>query len=257
MDKHLKELNLEDKINITFTEGNKMNVLNKISKIDEKKQNKKKQFFQKGLALTFASCLVAFAFAFVLYSQEDRNDSLENAQGIENEKMMNQNGDEPSLVLEEDKEEENDNKNELKVGADYEFWNPETGKKWDSKTKTYIHYDYSDPNYNLYVAHLRAALITDNAFYMGHRMMDNDSFTRYLDSILFYLNKIKPTEEKMIEFQAVVDLAEQAINENVEKGDPILDELHSKLHDLDEYYNVKPFLDDITSQDGVLFETKE
>ncbi|MEK4386004.1 hypothetical protein MKZ25_09380 [Solibacillus sp. FSL W7-1464] len=30
-----------------------------------------------------------------------------------------------------------------------------------------VYYDYSDPNYNLYAAHLKAAVITQNAIYMA------------------------------------------------------------------------------------------
>lgn len=37
MDKQLKELDFEKKINVTFTEENKKNVLNKIQKVEKRK----------------------------------------------------------------------------------------------------------------------------------------------------------------------------------------------------------------------------
>lgn len=156
---------------------------------------------------------------------------------------MNQNREEPTeIIATEDNEKE---KEELEVGAYFDyFWSPES-------LDTHDDYDYSDSNYNLYVAHLRAALITDNAIFLPGRM-DYFTYRRYLDSILFYLNEIVPGKEKIEEFQMAVQLAEQAIDNEVEKGDPILDDLHMILHELDEYYNAEAFQDHITTENGII-----
>lgn len=233
LDKHLKEFNFEENINSTFTEENKQNVLGKINEI-EKKRNKKHSIFANGLTLAFSVGLLIFGFNFV-------SNNIEGTK--ENELILNQNGEEPTeIIATEDDEKE---KEELEVGAYFDyFWSPES-------LDTHEDYDYSDSNYNLYVAHLRAALITDNAIFLPGRM-DYFTYRRYLDSILFYLNEIVPGKEKIEEFQMAVQLAEQAIDNEVEKGDPILDDLHMILHELDEYYNAEAFQDHITTENGII-----
>ncbi|MEK3995391.1 polyphosphate kinase [Psychrobacillus sp. FSL K6-2365] len=233
MDKHLKEFNFEENINSTFTEENKQNVLGKINEI-EKKSNKKHSIFANGLTLAFSVGLLIFGFNFV-------SNNIEGTK--ENELILNQNREEPTeIIATEDNEKE---KEELEVGAYFDyFWSPES-------LDTHDDYDYSDSNYNLYVAHLRAALITDNAIFLPGRM-DYFTYRRYLDSILFYLNEIVPGKEKIEEFQMAVQLAEQAIDNEVEKGDPILDDLHMILHELDEYYNAEAFQDHITTENGII-----
>lgn len=246
LDKHLKEFNFEEKINTTFTEENKKRVLGKIDEI-EKKRKKKNSYFANGLTLAFSVGLLIFGFNFVSNNIEGTKENAADS-NTESELILNQNGEEPTEVIAtEDDEKE---KEELEVGAYFDyFWYPE-------KLNTHEDYDYSDSNYNLYVAHLRAALITDNAIFLPGRM-DYSTYKRYLDSILFYLNEIVPGEEKIEEFQMAVQLAEQAIDNEVEKGDPILDDLHMILHELDEYYNAEAFQDHITSENGIIIDFKE
>ncbi|MEK5209683.1 polyphosphate kinase [Psychrobacillus sp. FSL H8-0510] len=242
MDKHLKEFNFEENINSTFTEENKQNVLGKINDI-EKKRNKKQSLFANGLTLAFSVGLLIFGFNFVSNNIEGTKENVAESNDTENELILNQNGEEPTqTIATEDDEKE---KEELEVGAYFDyFWSPES-------LDTHEDYDYSDSNYNLYIAHLRAALITDNAIFLTGRM-DYSTYKRYLDSILFYLNEIVPGEEKIEEFQMAVKLAEQAIDNEVEKGDPILDDLHMVLHELDEYYNAEAFQDHITNENGII-----
>ena len=74
------------------------------------------------------------------------------------------------------------------------------------------------------------------------------------------MNKIELGEagkEKLDQFNKVNQLVEQAIKNKVEQGDPILDEIHLILHELDEYYNVKPFIDGEMSPDGIHFDFGE
>lgn len=118
-----------------------------------------------------------------------------------------------------------------------------------------VNYDYSDPNYNLYASHLKAAVITQNAIYMAgslHGEVDHPTFIEYLESIILFLDNIEPGEDKLQEFIKAKQIAEQALEQEVSRWDPILDELHEVLHELDEYYNVKPFIDVRTSHDGMI-----
>lgn len=242
LDKHLKEFNFEEKINSTFTEENKQNVLGKINEI-EKKRNRKQRYFANGLTSAFSVGLLILGFNFVSNNIGGTKENAAESNNTESELILNPNGEEPTEVIAtEDDEKE---KEELEVGAYFNyFWSPES-------LNTHENYDYSDSNYNLYVAHLRAALITDNAIFLPGRM-DYSTYKRYLDSILFYLNEIVPGSEKIKEFQMAVQLAEQAIDNEVEKGDPILDDLHMVLHELDEYYNAEAFQDHITTENGII-----
>lgn len=252
LDKYLKEINFDEKIVTSFTEKNKQSVLEKIKEI-EKKRNKKQYYFQHALTLTFTAGLIIFGFIFISNNIDSTKENAGEPNVTGNGFNQNQNDKEPIEIL---GTENNDKKKKekLKVGVYREYWNPELNLVRDSKTKEYYPYDYSDSNYNLYVAHLRAALITDNALFMRYRSMDYTTFKRYLDSILFYLNEIEPDGEKIDELQMAIQLAKQAIENNVEKGDPILDELHMILHELDEYFNSNPFVDHITNEHGLQFE---
>jgi len=255
LDKHLKEFNFDEKINTTFTEENKQSVLGKINDI-EKKRNKKHNYFSNGLTLAFSVGLIILGFTFVSNNIEGTKENASDPNNTENELILNQNGEEPMEVL--TTEDDDKEKEELEVGAYFDdFWNPESLSKRNSKTGIYEHYDYSDSNYNLYVAHLRAALITDNALFLSQEMMDYSNYKRYLNSILFFLNEIEPGGEKIDEFQMAIQLAEQAIENDVEKGDPILDELHMILHELDEYYNAEALQDHVTSESGIIFDSGE
>src|SRR5690625_119021 len=53
------------------------------------------------------------------------------------------------------------------------------------------------------------------------------------------LNGIIYDGDKEDALQRAIDLTDQAIEENVEKGDPILDEIHQIVHELLEYFNGK------------------
>jgi len=257
LDKHLKEFNFDENINTTFTEENKQSVLEKINEI-EKKRKKKQSYFANGLTLAFSAGLIILGYTFVSNNIEGTKENASDPNNTENELILNQNGKETNEVLASEDDDDDKKKEELEVGAYFdEFWNPESLSKRNSKTGIYEHYDYSDSNYNLYVAHLRAALITDNAIFLSREMMDYSNYKRYLDSILFFLHEIEPGGEKIDEYQMAIQLAEQAIENDVEKGDPILDELHMILHELDEYYNAEALQDHVTSQFGIRFNSVE
>ncbi|MFJ5771693.1 polyphosphate kinase [Psychrobacillus sp. NPDC093180] len=249
MDKYLKELNFEEKINTSFTEENKQSVLIKINEI-EKTGKPKQYYFQHVLTLAFTAGLVIFGYTFISNNIEGINENAGEPNIIEKGLTQNQNEEESIEILGME-EDEDKKKEKLKAGVYRPNGNPESDLIWDHEKRESIPYDYSNSNYNLYVAHLRAAMITDNGLYIRHRTMPNTTFIRYLESILFYLNEIEPGEEKNDELQMAIQLAEQALNNNVEKGDPTLDELHMILHELDEYFNKNPFEDSVETEFGV------
>ncbi|ALC85264.1 hypothetical protein AM499_05115 [Bacillus sp. FJAT-22090] len=255
MGKYLKEFNFDEKIKTYFTEENKQRVLEKINEI-EKKRNKKPYYFQNALTLAFTIGLIILGFTLISNNLEGTKENAGELNKTENEFIQNQNNDESNEVLGTVDDDEEKKKEKLKVGAHLELRSPETNLTWNKETKEYEKYDYTDSNYNLYVAHLRAALITDNALYTRYPSMDYTTYQKYLGSILFYLNEIEPDEEKIEELKMAIKLSEQAIETNAQKGDPILDELHLILHELDEYFNLYPFVDHITNEDGLQFKSE-
>lgn len=249
LDKYLKKINFKEKVNTSFTEQSKKNVLEKINKI-EQKHNNKKHYFQDVFTVVFSIGVIIFGFTFFYNNLESSN---EKAAEPQNEFNLPNNKESIEVLGTEDEDKESQ---KLKVGGYYkQRWDALDLKKWDSKTNTISQYDYSDPNYNLFLAHLSAAMITDNGLLVWLEEIDEELYKEYLNSILVFLNKIEPSEEKINEFQKAVQLAEQAINNNVKKGDSILDELHLILHDLDEYYNAEPFIDGYTDEFGNLWPT--
>lgn len=253
MDKHLKELDFEKNIKTKFTEKNKENVLNRIHQGDQNPSIKpKRHYFQNALTIVFAVGLLFLSFTLISY------DGSKEQAGEMHDLNKNSNNQDTVTGMEAGKgEDENKARRKLVVGGEFILWDPETLKYYDYKTDTYTDYDYLDSNYNLYVAHLRAALITDNAIFMSYKTINHTLFKRYLDSILFFLNIVDYGEERADEFKLAIQLIEKAIQQNVEKGDPILDEIHMLLHELDEYYNAEPVRDHHTTQNGLKFPEVE
>lgn len=247
MDKQLKELDFEKKINVTFTEENKRNVLNKIQKVEQKKMSKP-HYLQNALTFTFTIGLIFFSYT--MFANNDVQESAEYSTQLNNQTPPNSGDTKTVITSEGDKESK-----QLKVGGEYTFWDPITLTRVDSDTNTRIQYDYSDPNYNLFAAHLKAAAITENTIFMG-AVMGNEIpthtiYINYLNEILLLLGNIEPSEENLEELMQAKQITQRVLDEEISKRDPILDELHMILHDLDEYYNVKPFKDNVMTQDGL------
>ena len=80
LDKHLKEINFKEKINTSFTKESKRRVLEKIKKI-EQKRNKKQHHFQHALTIAFSVGLMIFGFTFISNNIES---SKENAGELQN-----------------------------------------------------------------------------------------------------------------------------------------------------------------------------
>lgn len=249
MDKYLKKINFKERVNTQFTEQSKKNVLEKINKIEQKRNNKK-HYFQDVFTVVFSIGVIILGFTFFYNNLESAN---ENAPEPQNEFNLPNNKESIEVLGTDDEDKESE---KVKVGGYFkQHWDAIALKKWNPKTNSYTHYDYSDSNYNLFITHLSAAMITDNGLLVFYDEINEELYKKYLDSILFYLNKIEPTEEKINEFQKAIQLTEQAINNNVKKGDPILDELHLIIHELDEYYNAEPFTDGFTDEFGNLWPT--
>lgn len=260
MNKHLKEIDFENKVNVSFTKENKQDTINKIKQIEEKRRKKHhlRNTFTLAFSLAFSLGIIVIGLVFISNKSKDSKDL--NTEPNHTVTLNQPDEDHPIDVVEfEDKE-----IRELIVGGHYSYyWDPETLSEWDSRTHTLHYYDYTDSNYNLFVAHLRAATITDNAFLWGERFkdgLDDTDYQTYLESIQLFLNRIELAgagKEKLDEFNRVDQLVEQAIKNRVEQGDPILDEIHHILHELDEYYNAKPFIDGKTDPYGWYFEFSE
>ncbi|WP_339195874.1 polyphosphate kinase [Solibacillus sp. FSL R5-0449] len=250
MDKHLKELNYEKNLKTSFTKENKRMVLDKIHKVEQNRKTKP-HYFQNALAVVLTGAVLFLGITFISNNDVVLENASETNQS-ENQLGNNQNDEGSIAVPDNDKEQE---KKELVVGGKYSLWDAETLSKRDPDTDKVIYYDYSDPNYNLFAAHLKAAVITQNSIYMAggiHGEVDHPTFIEYLESIILFLDNIKPGEDKLLEFKKAKQIAEQALEQEVSRWDPILDELHEVLHELDEYYNVNPFIDGRTSHDGMI-----
>lgn len=249
MDKHLKELNFEKKIKTSFTEDNKRMIMNEIHKVEQNRITKP-HYFQNVLTVVLTVGVLFFGFIYV--NSEGFKEKAGETNHLGSQQGKNQNDEGSIAIPDNDKEQE---KKELVVGGKYSLWDAETLSKRDPETDKVIYYDYSDPNYNLFAAHLKAAVITQNSIYMAggiHGEVDHRTFIEYLESIILFLDNIKPGEDKLLEFKKAKQIAEQALEQEVSRWDPILDELHEVLHELDEYYNVKPFIDGRTSHDGLI-----
>ncbi|MEK4385802.1 polyphosphate kinase [Solibacillus sp. FSL W7-1464] len=248
MDKQLKELDFEKKINVTFTEENKRNVLNKIQKVEQKKIYKP-HYLQNALTFTFTIGLIFFGYT--MFANNDVQESAEDSTQLNNQTPPNSGDSNAVITSEVDKEHK-----QLKVGAKYSYWDPITFTRVDTETNKRVEYDFSDPNYNLFAAHLKAAAITENTIFMGavrgNEIPTHTMYINYLNEILLLLGNIEPSEENIEELTQAKQIAQRVLDEEISKWDPILDELHMILHDLDEYYNVKPFKDNVMTEDGHL-----
>lgn len=259
MNKHIKKMDFENKVNVSFTKENKQDVLNKIKQIEEKRS--KKHRLRNNFTLAFS---LAFSLGIIVIGLMFISNTSENSSNFDTEPNHNVTLNQPENPPIDDIESEDKEIRELIVDGHYVYyWDPESLTTLNASTNTYYYYDYTDSNFNLFLAHLRAAIITDNAFLWGERFkdgVDDTDYQTYLESIRFFLNKIKLGEagkEKLDEFNKVHQLVEQAIENKVEKGDPILDEIHHILHELDEYYNAEPFIDGETDPYGFRFDFSE
>lgn len=250
MDKHLKELNFEKNIKTSFTEKDKKMILNEIHKVEQNRITKP-HYFQNVLTVVLTVGVLFFGIIFFNNHEGTKENTGETNQ-TENHLGKNQNNEGSLAVSDNDKEQENEKK-VLKVGRKFTFWDPERFNKYDYKTETYTYYDFSDSNYNLYAAHLKAAVITDNAIYMSANELEPSIYVQYLESIIFLLENIEhgEDEEKIEEFKKAEQLAKLALKQGVSDWEPTLEELHEMLHELDEYYNVHPFKDGITGSNGL------
>ncbi|ATP40868.1 polyphosphate kinase [Solibacillus sp. R5-41] len=247
MDKQLKELDFEKKINVTFTEENKRNVLNKIQKVEQKKMSKP-HYLQNALTFTFTIGLIFFGYT--MFANNDVQESAEDSTQLNNQTPPNSGDSNAVITSEVDKEHK-----QLKVSAKYSYWDPITFTRVDTETNKRVEYDFSDPNYNLFAAHLKAAAITENTIFMGavrgNEIPTHTIYIKYLNEILLLLGNIEPSQENLEELTQAKQITQRVLDEEISKRDPILDELHMILHDLDEYYNVKPFKDNVMTQDGL------
>lgn len=246
MDNQLKELDFEKKINVTFTEENKRNVLNKIQKVEQKKMSKP-HYLQNALTFTFTIGLIFFGYT--MFANNDVQESAEYSTQLNNQTPPNSGDSKAVITSEGDKESK-----QLKVGGEYDSWNAITFARVDPETNIRVEYDFSDPNYNLFAAHLKAAAITENAIFMGavrgNEIPTHTIYINYLNEILLLLDNIEPSEENIEELTQAKQITQRVLDEEISKRDPILDELHMILHELDEYYNVKPFIDNGMTTDG-------
>ncbi|MEK5185402.1 polyphosphate kinase [Solibacillus sp. FSL R5-0691] len=250
MDKHLKELNFEEKIKTSFTEDNKRMIMNEIHKVEQNRITKP-HYFQNILTVVLTVGVLFFGFIYV-NNHEGTNEIAGDTNQTENHLGKNQNNEGSLAVSDNDKEQENEKK-VLEVGRKFTFWDPERFYKYDYKTETYTYYDFSDSNYNLYAAHLKAAVITDNAIYMSPNELEPSIYVQYLESIIYLLENIEHGEdkEKNEEFKKAAQLAKLALKQGVSNWEPTLEELHEVLHELDEHYNTNPFKDGITGSNGI------
>src|SRR5690625_430453 len=81
-------------------------------------------------------------------------------------------------------------------------------------------------NDNLRLAHNEIAVITNNAsFNNGGKPINQDLLQDHLYGVKGLLTAIQYDGEKKDELQKAIDLANQAIDQNAGKGDPILDDI--------------------------------
>lgn len=186
-----------------------------------------------------------------MFANNDVQESAEDSTQLNNQTPPNSGDSNAVITSEVDKEHK-----QLKVGAKYSYWDPITFTRVDTETNKRVEYDFSDPNYNLFAAHLKAAAITENTIFMGavrgNEIPTHTMYINYLNEILLLLGNIEPSEENIEELTQAKQIAQRVLDEEISKWDPILDELHMILHDLDEYYNVKPFKDNVMTEDGHL-----
>ncbi|WP_067730777.1 hypothetical protein [Oceanobacillus damuensis] len=106
---------------------------------------------------------------------------------------------------------------------------------------------FSDPsfyqsNYLLRAAHTGASIITLNInFNNGGLAVDKESIQETLEHIeerLTLITEYSSGHKKADDIQRAIDLTNQALADGADLGDPILDEIHEIIHELDEYFNV-------------------
>ena len=252
-------MDFENKVKVSFTKENKQDVLNKIKQIEEKQSKKhhSRNTFTLAFSLVFSLGIIIIGFMFISNNSKD-------FKNFDTEPNYNVTLVQPENHSIDGEESEDKEIRELIVGGHYVYyWDPVSLNSLNASTNTTYYYDYTDSNFNLFLAHLRAATITDNALLLASRFkdgIDDTTYQTYLEGIQFFLNKIELGEagkEKLDQFNKVNQLVEQAIKNKVEQGDPILDEIHLILHELDEYYNVQPFIDGEMSPDGIHFDFGE
>jgi hypothetical protein len=93
-------------------------------------------------------------------------------------------------------------------------------------------------NSKLFMAHLIIASITHNTtFDNGGEPFTQEQLKDSLNQVKLNLSEIKYDGEKKNKLQRAIVLTDQAIEENVGKGDPILDDIHQIVHELLEHFN--------------------
>src|SRR5690606_5149528 len=99
-------------------------------------------------------------------------------------------------------------------------------------------------------AHSLSAIITGNfyPFFGEEPPATVEEIQPYLESILNHLNAITYDEENEERIRLAIDLTSSALEIKAEPGDPLYEEIHAVLHELDEYYNQNPYLDDVTAK---------
>ncbi|MGJ9458504.1 hypothetical protein [Oceanobacillus sp. CF4.6] len=106
---------------------------------------------------------------------------------------------------------------------------------------------FSDPmfyNSNSILRNVHTAVsgITLNIhFNNGGLAIDKESIQGTLEDVernLTLLTEYSSDHEKAEDIQQAIDLTNQALADGADLGDPILDELHAIIHELDEYFNV-------------------
>ncbi|WP_096271856.1 hypothetical protein [Paucisalibacillus globulus] len=250
MDKQLRNLNFDDKIQTVFSDEGRQNVVKRIKKLEKKPRLK--LYIPK-----FVSTLVVTGVLFlgiVLISNEYNSPRETNTGSHASESINESNSEDGShYSLDVDNNKDPD---EIINGIIDEF------SKDQLKVDAYVDRQdstYNPYNYSLYMAHLDSAVMTGNYFY--HSAFEGppntiEEIQLYLESILEHLNMIVYEEESEERIKEVIELTNHAIERKANLDDPIYDEIHDILHQLDEYYNMNPFIDDITTEGGAVVPEK-
>lgn len=108
-------------------------------------------------------------------------------------------------------------------------------------------YPKYESNFNLYFAHLNASVFVDKSkVNNGGKPLSAEDYKSILNEMKKNLSEIKYDNngEKKAELDKAIKLVNQAIQSKAKKGDPIFNEIHQTIHDLDVYFNTTHFVDE-------------
>ncbi|GGJ77010.1 hypothetical protein [Virgibacillus salexigens] len=219
MNRQLKNLksNFEKKIPTTFTIDDKQRIFENIKDNTGKRRSSTYHVFPR--IITGMAIITLVFIGFVFINSETPNpigDGRGNASGpTETYKESIKEGQQERSIIEE----------ELTVN----------GKSDPAKYPS---------NSHLYMAHLLAASLSGNTEVdNGGKPIDKEEIESTLEGVSEELSQIKYEGERKSELQNVIDLTDQAINSDPQKGDEILSKIHTILHELDNHFNTNPFID--------------